>query len=214
MCWILYHQLKFITHVKFIIFQTKVISGTLIYCTSITLCLCRYCVVYLSTTTVSLVQTCVGGLDLFSLSLSCFSMYWTPNDGQRFLLYFLFGGFRVCGCRSIAKMAILGFGRWPLGKLGWTWALAEVLVLCLVLVIYLYSSILWLMVWYGLSRLLFYRVTLNVFVSVSTEQVRCMLSVTVLILLFSGPISYKLAHYSVILNLTTSNLYNDDVRKG
>lgn len=41
-----------------------------------------------------------------------------------------------------------------------------------------------------------------------------MLSVTVLILLFSGPISYKLAHYSVILNLTTSNLYNDDVRKG
>lgn len=87
-------------------------------------------------------------------------------SGFFFISSLAVSAFVVAGRYSIAKMAILGFGRWPLG---WTWALAEVLVLCLVLVIYLYSSILWLMVWYGLSRLLFYRVTLNVFVSVSTE---------------------------------------------
>lgn len=183
-----------------------------------------------------LVYNCVCGVDLrwrsrFIFIFLCLASLCTGfrmmDTGQRFPPYYFTSSLAVSAFvdrsarrRSIAEaiMAILVFGVW-------VWALASGLslgffgvfvlgVLGLVLLTYLYSSILWLMVWYGLSRLLFYRVTINVFVSVSTEQVRCMLSFTVLILLFSGPVSFKMTHYSVILNLTTSNLYNDGVRKG
>lgn len=91
-------------------------------------------------------------------------MYWIPNDGYRLAVSSLFSvsssGFSVCGVLSAVDSRNGDFGIldiiWVLGA--GLWALAGVLVLGLVLVIYLYSSILWLMFCHGLSRLLYYRV--------------------------------------------------------